>query len=36
MSLPNALDIRSSIVSAFPVLSSQRYYGGRLTGTGSG
>jgi len=34
--LPNALDIRSSVVSAFPVLSSQWYYGSRLTGSGSG
>jgi len=30
------LDVRRGVVSAFPVLSPQRYYGGGLTGTGSG
>lgn len=34
--LPNALDVRRRVVSALPVLSPQRYYGGGLTGTGSG
>lgn len=33
--LPNALDVRRGVVPALPVLSSQRYYGGGLTGTGS-
>lgn len=30
------MDVRRGVVSTFPVLSSQRYYGGGLTGTGSG
>jgi hypothetical protein len=33
--LPNTLDVRSGVVSALPVLPLQRYYSGRLTGTGS-
>lgn len=36
MHLPNALDVGRGVVSALPVLPFQRYYGGGLTGTGSG
>lgn len=33
--IPDTLDVGCGVVSAFSVLSLQRYYGSRLTGTGS-
>lgn len=33
--VPNTLDVGRGVVATLPVLSLQRYYGGRLTGTGS-